>query len=324
MEEGEKMIEAVPFSEIWYKDCFYHALFSAIISFKKNYSIMQVNDFFEYRLSDKGILSYHQCEVLNVDVGLEKIGLKLSTYRLEENVVSFLKKWIDEGKLIILNVDRNIINSENTELDVTCHSILVYGYKDEDFLVMENRYVNSCLFEKKTVNQKNLNLAYHSFINKLKHFKYGMYVLENIPTVRVNCDIGKMMTDNIYKNLQRREKSMEYLSKFINYIEQQITTQENLNKCVDDIMKVFNDVIVNKTIEEFSIARILNDNGYTDIFRNILEKWKLCRTLVYKYQLLKRYTEADMKKVISTLQDILVEERKLILKIKEKRNGTED
>ena len=318
------MYKAIGFSDIWYKDCFYHALFSAILTFGKNYKIMQVKDFFEYRLSQKGELSYQQCEEMSIEEGLERIGIGVSTYRIEKCVISELKKWIDQEYLIILNVDRDVMNSEKSDVDVTCHSILVYGYENDYFNIMENRYVNSCLFEKRIVGQEKLNTAYLSFINKLNYFKYGMYVIKNMASIEDNLNFVKMIIDCIYKNLNSKEKSIKYLEDYIIRFKQKIIPDKLLKENIDDIMKVMNNIIVNKTVEEFSIRNIIENKEYICGFKNVLEKWKLCRTLMYKYQLFGIYRPTDIEKVIITLQEIVIEEKKLILNIKENKDGTKD
>lgn len=311
------MAEAVPFSEIWYKDCFYHALFSAILTFGKRHETMQVNDFYKYSLSTEGILSYQQCKDLSVEEGLARIGIEISTFRLENNVINSLKKWIDKGYLVIVNVDRMVLKSEASNVDTTCHSVLVYGYENDTFFIMENRYVSSCLFERKEISAELLNEAYLSFINKLKHFKYGMYVVKDIGHCADESDLIFIMQQCLTLNIGIRKKSLTYLQNYIDSISSVFQSETDFKAYSDIMMKVMNEIIVNKTIEEYSISRIINNPEYTTALQSILNKWKYCRTLVYKYQLLNRFAAADMKKIVDTFHEIVAEEKLFIKKLEE-------
>lgn len=309
------MSEAVTFSEVWYKDCFYHALFSAIMTLGENHETMQVYDFYKYSLSPNGVLSYKQCKELRVEEGLARIGVEISTCKPKEQISRSLKNWLDEGCLIIVNVDRNVLEPQVNNIDVACHSVLVYGYDENDFLIMENRYVNSNLFEKKVIDADLLSKAYLSFIDILKHFKYGAYVISKRCAIENTPDLRQLMFDCISSNYEERKKSIESLQQYVEVINQRIRTESALNEYGNEIMKCMNDVIVNKNVEEYSIRSVLGTQPFSNTLGTIIEKWKLCRTLIYKYQLLNRFSISDMEKVTKILHEIIIEENKFVLEL---------
>lgn len=300
----------IPFTQVWYKNCFYHALFTIVSMYDREYKIFLQNDFYKYNYNRENFeLDYVEIATRDVAEDLKEIGIGVTTERPVNDIIFILINYLQQGKLLIVNIDKNVLQNENYNEDIACHSIMVYGYDEEKkcFNILENRYVNSSLFEVGELEEDKLQIAYSSFVEALTHYKYGIYIFEEMQLEKgAVIDCKACMRNYIMQNASIRKNSLEVFRQFVEDVQHNITNKEELELHLDHLMKICNQVIVGKKIEIFSFQTILGADaeGINDIFSRILEKWKFIRTCFFQYQMRRRYREETITKIIQSLCDI--------------------
>ncbi|GHU36511.1 hypothetical protein FACS1894105_06980 [Clostridia bacterium] len=137
-----------PFTEFFYKDCFYNHLFTIVNYYGGNvmafFSILRLY----YEDNPNGCLGIKiHDEKLADGTILDRLGIRRIEYFDSDNLIEIIRNAIDCGEPIIVLIDGffESIRKDIFQVEHLDHSLLVFGYenKSQDFSIIEHNSKNS-------------------------------------------------------------------------------------------------------------------------------------------------------------------------------------
>lgn len=301
--------EIEPFSGVWYRSCFYHCLFSELPYYKKTYLEFLFENIFIYNYG-KNLVSISMPCKKDPESVLAKMGLYLHKANFEENVNNRIIKLLECGYPVIVNLDKFYLKNKQKFQEINQeHCVLIFGYDivQKNFYVLDNKYINSAIYEIKKIAFESIsNVICKSKEKPTKNRGWDYIILESLNISKSpECSFiagRKQYIQLLKKYKDTKQKSLKCLDKFIQ--EFNMATM-NINKCI----KMYNDIIVNKKIEEFTLRKF-ELNELNAIAISIIKKYEIIR-----FEFLKKANgiQTDLEsKCYFYMREIRNEEEKLL------------
>lgn len=306
-----------PFSDLVYKGCFFSALLPAINYFTRNqflffindiiiYSVENKNDKVEFNVIYKPIYTLNEC--------LQKVALSMRKVYKSYDIISDLKKSIEDGKPVILSIDCYFepLSEDCYNKQHWPHNILVYGYNDleEKLFIIEHQNSSSLLYDKRELLYNDLKKCYYGYFQNFIHLdivnsnlydlvysdeiefetyyeieekgKESIQTLDNMMLTYVNAILDNEL---IYRN------NLEQLKIFRNYFLETISDETKLFELCNSIVEDISKIITGRKIDMYRFSNIFTD--YKEIgndLHEIINIWIDIRNILVRYQFSHRYT----------------------------------
>ncbi len=305
-----------PFNTVYYVDCFFLALFTAIKAFNGSIFSYISNDYFAYNLekTPAGLsLVVRNYQIRPVE-DLEKYNGILTESKFEycHDIVDIIKEALLHDKLIIIPIDGFYYKHPYHDLFYLQHhhyqSILIYGFNSERkvFLTAEANGMESdserC-FYKHEISFQDMKKCHEGVVN---------YVQGGLPTIRLISKINPQIKVNddpqSYKNtmINNLMANSEIIHNGLKSIR---TLAENINEFDMSETACFNNKVASAS-NLFKFRNILGENSkYVPVMEEIYKAWAVMRDLAYRDQL--RGGVHDKKKYYHKLCQIYDMESKL-------------
>lgn len=286
--QAAELSELEVFKDLWYRDCIYHSIFTALSYYKKPiYPFLSQNIYLYDINNNNGLITMRK--PINKDIGtiLDSMGISLRYETVKDDVIQEVVSNIDHKRIMIIPIDKYYMEiCLDTYRKVHHrHYIMIYGYdiSEQKVYIIENKYLNSPLFEKKCLSFQSLYEAHLGYCcNYYDETKKDYMCLEKVSDSV--CDVNMIReeyTDNLNQFVSDKQESLKYIEQLIELLRlegQQIDIQQWLNMC--------NDIITNKKIELFS-CRKLDVNCNYELKDSIIETWDLVRIYLLKLDMAK-------------------------------------
>lgn len=287
-EQAAELGELEVFKNLWYRDCIYHSIFTALSYYKKPiYPFLSQNIYLYDINSNNRLITMRKPINKDISTVLDSMGISLRYESVKYDIIQEVVSNIDHKRMMIIPVDKYYMEiCLDTYRKVHHrHDIMIYGYNisEQKVYIIENKYLNSPLFEKKCLSFQSLYEAHLGYCcNYYDEIKKDYMCLENISDFV--CDVNKIReeyTDNLKQFVSDKQESLKYIEQLMKKLlleGQQIDTGQWLNMC--------NDIITNKKIELFSYRKLNVDCNY-ELKDSIIKTWDLVRLCLLKLDMAK-------------------------------------
>lgn len=280
-----KLGEFEIFKDLWYRDCVYHGIFTAMSYYNKPiFPFLSQNIYIYDMNSSNGLVEMKKPINDDMQQILHSMGILVSYKSVEKNIVNDVIYNIDHNRIVIVSIDKYYeeICPDTYKKVHQRHELMIYGYDfmEQKVYVVENKFINSSLFGKKCISFEGLYRAHLGYRQRYyDDVKKDYLCLENTSDFIADLNVIKeKYVKNIKHFMVDRKKSIHCIEKLIQllYLEnQQIDSIQWINMC--------NDIITNKKIEAFSCKKLGIDYNY-ELKEAIIRMWDLIRINLIKLE----------------------------------------
>jgi len=298
------------FNDIFYKSCFYNALFTVLQSCRYSIGYFFVNNFCAYTTNNEGIIGADYQELRDCKKMLEDTKVR---YRGESHVIDIVKYAVDEinqGNILLIWIDPYyaLIRKDAYRLKHRSHPWVVTDVDMENkyFFIYEHTNSDSLNYQKQGVSFDELSACYDSYISLYAKDEngYSCYSFEHKhKNQKVNLDFNSIYLDNLISNKDKINSNRDALVSFIETFAEHITELDYLKANKENIIASLNELINAKKVERYVYENILkNEPGLKEVVSCVVDKLELIRSILLKYYLTDKITE---KKQVLLKEELL-------------------
>ncbi|KNY24968.1 beta-ketoacyl synthase N-terminal-like domain-containing protein [Pseudobacteroides cellulosolvens] len=311
-----------PFNELYYKSCFYNALFPVVRHFNKSLIPVLINDMILYCMNrDKENPDIEYRAVKNVESVLDEQGITVVKKHQSLDVIGDICKSVSGGRPVILWVDcfYASIRPDTYEKVHWAHTWLVYGYDDNkrEFHILEHKHRDSLTYEKRAISFQGVVDSYNGFINFFQPDKNTSTYYEFYPdSTSSEDDLGiylRIFKKNMLDYKKTIAEGLQEFASFIDFFKLTVADREILAKySIEDCIQGINNIINAKLVERFRAERLISDNsGILEILDKIINYWNSVRSVLAKVLYSNTYKDDDFDYICDQLELILRDELNL-------------
>jgi len=314
----------MPFNELFFKGCFYNALFPAIRHFGKNIELFLANDIIVYdyknintneenkfHFSVKYIEKEGKAELLN------QLGILCTRYNRSLNLVNDLENAINLKHPAIVWID---CYYESFRVDAynkqhIAHTLLVYGYSREkqQFHVLEQINRNSLTYQPILISYKEMVECYEGYINNF--YKGEDTLHEFYPNTDKNNNeiadnqslesIKSSFADYLRDNLNTIFTSLSNIDYFESCYTELIKDKSSLQKNAQDLCFGLNTIIDAKRVESYRISKLFDDSeAITVLIEKIIQELEIMRKIINIFAFTGKYKIDSLSNTLKNIQNI--------------------
>jgi uncharacterized protein YvpB len=319
--QKKKYLENIdPFNDVFFKSCEYCSLFSIVKYYKKEIFPIIFNEayYFSYDRKDNA-LHFKTRYLENFESLLtEKVGLHISKFEASGNLVDDVMKSIDQGKPVIIYVDRfyqSMVPMFYNKMH-GYHALLIYGYDHdtEDFHVIEDNCHNIVPFGKYKMPYSDTIEAYNGYLNnyhkKLALPSYYEYTPSDLLD-NDSADIDKCRTEYINGINNMEEilfQSLDCIKSWQLHFSNLIHTGAVLSD-IDRCETTSWWIIQYKNTEKYKMQLLFGDRfEQAQQLQQIIEEWNVIRNNLRMIQFKRKKIDEFAAYVVSKLDEIYEKE----------------
>ena len=314
---GKVILENInPFVDIWYKDCFFMSLMHLLNLQQKIYLLF--NEFYIYSKDSTLSIKTLKYDEDNIFKLLPKIGLNCKYKMKISDIQSEIIKSLNNKEWIILAVDpfyEDIRKDAYKKLHIP-HCLLIYGYSQEVFYIVEQNYILSLHYKLGEISQKSLIESYNGFLEEVR--KNSKYIGEDFPveckiksqfptyfTIKNNnknivIDVKKLI-NFILNSIPILLDSLKALKKQENYLQKLYKKGEE--KQLTELISQINKIIIARKVDDFRFEK-LTSNNQKILIQESVKNWTYLRTIFSKLLFSKKYNEEHFINIILSIRKI--------------------
>lgn len=307
--------EIIVFNDIFYKSCFYNALFTIMRTCGYHLDEFFINDIIEYSFNNKELISIkyneiRRCKDILTESDVQYIGLSKV-----DSIVSYISDAIREKNIILLWVDpyyasirKDVYRKKHrahpwviTKVDAIKGLFHIYEHSNSD----------SLNYKEQTVSFEELKQSYESYTNIYgiddNGFSCYLFKYEDIGASYISSDIKLKYEE--YLNLHRKLLADNYTNQylFIKHFSENIHDKNYCLKDRDKLLQSINDLINAKRIEEYRLMNVLHkEKEAQQLVSKIVGKWEIVRSLFLKFYFSNNLDEMQQNYIVQELEKITV------------------
>lgn len=297
-----KLLEPVePYNELFYKSCFYSALFSAFGCLGRDETRFLFNDLFVYRFDER----VSQLDLLAVPLHPEPelyrlTGIDVHVEPETESVVSSLVRAIDRHRPVILFIDcfYEPIRPDTYQKLHMPHFILVFGYDSarEIFHIVEHRYRDSLRYERRELGFDDVARCYEGakrhFENKRNLPNFMAFSVDDRRDPPISGELARQaVRDFAAHALDGKERllaSLSEIKRFAASLQDVAASESVLKEWVRELFRHWPSsltrILHNKTLEKHRLLKLSFPPPVVELLEKSLKSWQLVRSVLYKYK----------------------------------------
>lgn len=273
-----------PFSGVFFKDCFYNALFAAFNHFKRDIRPFLINDVTRYLLYKDSVGEKLKIEFLSrlpIETIAQNTGIHL---RPEENIHDIVPRIctaISQNMPVILRVDcfYEPIRLDMYQKTHWSHTLLIFGYDSSksEFHVFEQENLNSLIYKHKTLSYHDVSLAYKGYLENFQKLeKHPAFItVEDEGGVNNNGQdqFALQYIDNIKHNEDQIIVGFSDLDRFASSFVSLFNTQPQNH---ENMLNGFIQILKAKQAEKFKLENLGNEisDKQEDLIDSIVKTYK--------------------------------------------------
>ncbi|MDF2857297.1 MAG: hypothetical protein K0Q87_3148, partial [Neobacillus sp.] len=320
-ENQKKVLQGIlPFNELYYRDCFYNALFPILGHFKKSILPILINDFPVYNYSDVqsatriGIDYYSNKQLEQV---LFKMGIIMNPIQWEsenDDILSLVTTLLLLDKPVILGVDCYYLTDRSDMYNKNhwSHTILVYGFDSirKVFNVIEHDKINTLTYKHREISYDALAKAFGGYIKNYYNPNTSPAIYE------FSVHSGQTEDFNMSKLIRFYERnvlsSSNYINKGLNRdlpqilsgILKQVGDEEVIKKCINELLFIINGITLAKKAENYLISKLGLSQELITMHNNLVEYWSTVNVVLEKYSVTGKYRSESFKQFPLILEKV--------------------
>ncbi|KJD42528.1 BtrH N-terminal domain-containing protein [Paenibacillus terrae] len=316
-----KILEPISgFNEFFYKSCYFHSLFPALIYLNKNISSILAYDVNVYKILNdaQGLLCQSRPDVDHTLMEiLDNIGISTEGIRYANNLHERIVKAIQRERPILLWVDCYYLSIRNDTYNKIHfpHTLLVHGYDQDQqiYHIIEHKNKEHLSYENRILPMEDLNKAYEGYqlINSfdIQETYCEFYLNEDRYNVK---NLNSSEEADFYLNLLLNKKQeilngLTELDSFIAWFSQRDETRIPFS--LDYTFKwleYLNDIIFDKKAEQYKLRVFFGNPEKAKIaIDSIVSSWTDIRAVIAKLYYSQNYNEKSFISISDQLSRIL-------------------
>ncbi len=317
IEEGNAKVlpNIIAFDDLYYKDCFFNALFPIISHFNKNIIDFYTNEIIAYKVFSGQLFDFGIEYISNLTTfqRLEYMGIFTVQREYSSDVITDIICDINANRPLIILVDafyesnrKDTFNREHLS-----HSLVVYGYdKNKEVLyVLEHDKADSLKFKATAINFKEMINSYEGYISNFKGV-YGKASLFSFYLI----DKGELIHNDKGKYIQtkfnNRNLILERIASLKSFVEE--FDKININN-IGRILPILNEIVNAKKIEKFQIESLFqSDCCFITILDSIIDDISIVRAILSKAQITQSIESSTKNKLYNKMMNIYSKEEEFL------------
>ena len=305
------------FNSIFFKNCFYNALFTILQTCGYPIDEFIINDIIKYNLNEKNILIAEYNEIKGCKEILSNLGVQYKGERSIKDIIDYILNALTQDKLILIWVDPYYasIRKDTYQVKHRAHPwVVTRADTINKFLyIYEHSNSDSLNYKEQKVSYEELKACYESYVNIYQEDLNGFncYIFTNEFVVsKLNTEIALKYKEYINLNTETFINNFKHQILFINHLSTKILDKGYCLKNEKEIIQTLNDIINTKKIEQYKLVNILPTEKTSQILINeIVNKWELVRSIILRFYFTQIFNEKK--------QFVIIEELKNICKLEE-------
>lgn len=307
-----------PFNDIWYKNCFYSALFPVIQSFNKSITPILLNEIYYYSYRPKSItLQYEVNERFSEDEISRSMGILVKANR-NDDIFDQIINAIDSNNPVILFIDcfYESIRPDAYLKNHFPHYILIIGYNssEKEFHIIEHQYRDSFTFEKRTISFSDIIKSYSSalvyFQDQINIPTY--YEFSSFEPIIQNPNDNEFWVQSFYDHLGEQEqlikRGISNIEQFTIDLESVVSNERDFTCYFEEnhevLFEAFNTIIRNKEIEIYRLKKVFGSIELTKNLEHVHNHWCIIRGMFWKYKFSNSYDVKFFRVILDRLNII--------------------
>ncbi|WP_339801530.1 BtrH N-terminal domain-containing protein [Paenibacillus sp. FSL R5-0744] len=313
----------LPFNNLFFRNCFYNALFPAILYHNKSITPFFLSDIFIYEYDETlGLISSQTLSVHSDEYILKKIGVLMNTQFPNSDVINIIKGELNNGIPVILGIDcyYSPIRNDTYLQKHLAHYILIFGYdaQDDSFLILEHQNRDTLTYSPQKIAASDVLKCYESFLSISEGMDTSALfsVCANneyrVGEATVLEEFFECFLENIKKHSSRRTTLMSTaITKFKGDILEALKNETSMTQFLaskgDKLLVNLNELIDNIHLEHYRLEHIYSDDKQTlELHSSILSNWMKVRAIFLKYQLTGRFNPKSFNQITPCLEQLLI------------------
>ncbi|TVX93688.1 BtrH N-terminal domain-containing protein [Paenibacillus agilis] len=263
----EKFYDVKPFNDLFYRNCFFSALFPVVQYFGQPIEYILAHDRISYEKNDNNEVwpvNLRMESVHSIDPILHELGLKIETLFQSEDIIADLTEGLEQGKLPLLNIDcyalpmrKDLYRQEHWP-----HVLLISGVDTVNrvFYVIEHRERESMTYERRLLSFDDLEQAYSSFVEHFLSNWEGasIYYISDTETSSTVLSSSEIWVKQLYESKQKLEGShLSNAAELVGQLHDICMQEDKLQQHTQELIKGLNELILVKQAEQYRLRHMM-------------------------------------------------------------------
>jgi polyketide synthase PksJ len=327
MKNSHVLIENIePFDDIWFKDCYYSALFPIIKHFYGSLNPFLLNEIYSYKYSSDGApqLYFDSKQLDNNQQLFDKLGICLEQKIICENVLNDIRTSIDDNQPVIVFVDCYYLSFRPDAYNKNhwAHAILIYGYDDnvKTFNIIDHDYIDSAVFRKRTESYNDIINSYNGYLKNISKGNYHAF-----------SKFNKKASDKPFSDINNSYFIIRHINYVLKMKEQIIQSFECINMFIDDLTTTYNNqklqsidinlmlnslngTIKNKGAQRYSYIKVFEESfSFNSLLDSIIGDYNFVRGVIGKYYFSGKLSQRSFEECIKKMKNIYLLENEFFI-----------
>ncbi|WP_077852242.1 non-ribosomal peptide synthetase [Clostridium felsineum] len=315
-----------PFNDIFYKNCYYNALFPVIKHYNKNILLFLINDVlvYDYNAEKAYIdIQYIGCNPMK-DILYEE-GIDICGKDISNDIIDDIIKAIKKESPVIITIDcyYSSIRQDTYKKIHWSHALLVYGFNlnTKKFNVIEHSHKDNLTYSKATMSFEDLQNSYLGYIKNFSKKEPTYFEIVNVKENKYNMiakdELDKLQKKTLIKNILLKKedlyKGLNELQKFVQMYSDVIINEKTIKEKVESYVEGINHIINAKYVEKYRIEHVLGKNTtYYKKIIEIIELWENVRIYLGRYMYSGKFIAENFKLSVEKMYKIIEKEKEFI------------
>lgn len=312
------------YNEVFYKSCFYNALFAGIKYLGINPYDVMVQAVPSYSVNEKTeLVEVNYMEAKTWTTIMEENKINIITLNQCDEIINVMKKSLREKSLLIIQIDGyySPIREDLYGKLHWAHNILVYGFDDSTgiFHILEQS-------ERSLLDYSEKEITYYDLENAFKKGLERFGVNPTEPPVVIMEGNKRIAQGESDEALQKREIWIKNIAdayqilqekivlledSFERYLEQSMTWEKELPLLLDNINKI----IESKKVFNKLILAFIQDEQIIKLSSDLLDEWIIVRSKLARLSFSKKRLQDTMISCKGNVDQIANIEKNLIYRL---------
>ncbi len=315
--EKKELERIEPFNDLYYRSCFYNALFPIVMHFNGDIIPFILNDLraYSYTSTGQGInLDIEFIQLESTEKILSGMNISMDTKEYSSNIIGDIRDSIlkDRPALIFIDCFYESIRKDAYRSRHIPHNITIFGFDDinRQCHIIEHKYRESLTYEKMTISFEDIIDSYESYLANYQQYLDMPTFFEFYPGEEGRRNTGgTIVLSSFQENLVGRreiiEKSLENLKLFIDEYKQMALSEILMKQVSERVLMCFTNIMNIKRVEKYATEKLFKeDRQVYELVDNILIAWNHARLILAKYVYSLRYTPDTFNHIIESLHEV--------------------
>lgn len=297
-----------PFNYLYYRHCFYNALFPAIKYYEKDIMPILTNDIAIFELTvlkDFKQLNIRYKSNETIEQLLRKQGITCNTKIASDSIVNDIIFSISNNNPVIIAIDcfYSPIREDLFQKIHWVHYWFIYGYDTvkKEFHIVEHRHRGSLTYKKYVVTFQDLINAYNGALSALNDNEMSGYFIADywecskIPTYfEFSCDTSpfesnldtykKIFAEGMISSQESIFSGLKQIQAFEEFFKDIVLNEEVLRENVNKFINMINSIINAHKAEIYKTNLLFTDaEDIVVLLNKVVDAWEFIRVKLSRY-----------------------------------------